>query len=271
MNKLFITLAVAFLFSTKVFAYPKECTDVEKQLKALTNKANSGKDPGTEINAVISKMNTAMDKNPECKKNIIPLAQELTESLNKLIDQVKAEDESECGRLASSLINLSFEMRKEFDKTKSGKLVMSKYKSQLDKKINDVGEFGEKNPDCRKTLESAMSEARIQLKEIQSSSSQNSSENVSYNEWFDLYKTGIKRGKKHSFLACVNGGRNATSIRCNTSGSEAKRIFYNTDDIKDSDTHKKWINTLNEVQCVTAYVTGGEAFVVDIKNQNECK
>lgn len=264
-------MTAVFLLSTNAFAYPKECADVEKQLKALTAKAKSGKDPGSEINSVISKMNAAMDKNPDCKKSIIPLAQELTESLNKLIDQVKAEDESACGSLASSLINLTFEMRQEFNKTKSADLVMSKYKSQLDKKINEIGAFGEKNPDCRKTLEAAMTEARIQIKDIQPNTNQKNSENISYDEWFNLYKTGIKSGKKYSFVACVNGARNATSIRCHTSGSEAKRIFYNTDDIKDSDTKKKWVNTLNELQCVTAYVTGGEAFVVDVKNQNECK
>ncbi len=97
------------------------------------------------------------------------------------------------------------------------------------------------------------------------------SENVSYDDWFTLQGTGIKSGKKYSFIACVNGPRNATAVQCDVPGSAAKRIFYSTDDIKDIEVKKRWLNTINEKKCVTAYVTGHEAFVVDVKNQSECK
>lgn len=94
---------------------------------------------------------------------------------------------------------------------------------------------------------------------------------VSYDDWFTLIKTGIRNGKKYSFIACVNGVRNSTSSRCHSSGSEAKRIFYNTDDISDLETKKKWVNTINKYLCVTAYVTGAEAFIVNIEDEIKCK
>lgn len=110
------------------------------------------------------------------------------------------------------------------------------------------------------------------LNQMSTSKSKTEGKNtVPYDDWFTLQSTGIKSGKKYSFVACVNGQRNATAVQCHVPGSAAKRVFYNTDDIKDLDTKKKWANTINEVKCVTAYVTGGEAFIVDIKDQNECK
>lgn len=176
-----------------------------------------------------------------------------------------------CGKLGAELINLSFEMHQEFEKTKSADTVMKKYNDQLNKKIDDLGKFGDAHPECRKELEAAASEAAFQLKDIQKQAKANLPNVVPYDEWFTLQSTGIKSGKKYSFVACVNGQRNVTATRCHTSGSEAKRVFYSTDDMKDLETKKKWVNTVNQIMCVTAYVTGHEAFVVDIKDQNECK
>lgn len=102
-------------------------------------------------------------------------------------------------------------------------------------------------------------------------SSNTLSQNISYDDWFTLQNTGVKSGTKYSFNACVNGSRNVTAARCHVSGSEAKRVFYSTDDIKDIETKKKWVNTINQVACVTAYVTAHEAFIVDIKDSNQCK
>lgn len=179
--------------------------------------------------------------------------------------------DEKCGKLGAELINLSFEMNQEFKKTKSAAAVMTKYKDQLNKKIDDLGKFGDAHPECRAGLEAAASEAAYQLRDIQQQTKATSPEVVSYDDWFTLQSTGIKSGKKYSFIACVNGQRNLTAVRCHTPGSAAKRVFYNTDDIKDLEAKKKWVNTINQNMCVTAYVTGHEAFIVDIKDQSECK
>lgn len=100
---------------------------------------------------------------------------------------------------------------------------------------------------------------------------ENKSNLVDYDEWFTLQKTGIKSGKKYTFVACVNGSRDATAVRCNVPGSAAKRVFYSTDDIKDIETKKIWVNTINEDKCVTAYVTGGQAFIYNIQEASACK
>lgn len=177
----------------------------------------------------------------------------------------------DCGKLGSELINLSFEMHQEFEKTKSADAVMKKYNDQLNQKIDALGKFGDAHPECRKELEAAASEAARELKDIQKQAKKTSNEVVSYDEWFTLQSTGIKSGKKYSFIACVNGQRNLTAVRCHIPGSAAKRVFYNTDDIKDLETKKRWVNTINQNMCVTAYVTGHEAFIVDLKDQTECK
>lgn len=176
-----------------------------------------------------------------------------------------------CGKVASEIINLTFEMNKEFEKTKSGAGVMKKYGKSLGEKIDQMGEIGDKYPECRKSLDAAASEATHQLKEITKQAKANLPEIISYDEWFSLQSSGIKSGKKYSFIACVIGPRNATASRCHISGTAAKRVFYNTDDMKNSDSKKQWVNTANEIKCVTAYVTGHEAFVVNIKDQSECK
>lgn len=176
-----------------------------------------------------------------------------------------------CGKVASELINLTFEMNKEFEKTKSGASVMKKYGKSLDEKINQMGEIGDKYPECRKGFDAAASEATHQLKEMTKQAKENLPEIVSYDDWFTLQSTGIKSGKKYSFVACVNGQRNLTAVQCHVAGSAAKRVFYNTDDIKDLETKKKWVNAINQNMCVTAYVTGHEAFIVNLKDQSECK
>lgn len=176
-----------------------------------------------------------------------------------------------CGNVASEIINLTYKMHKEFEKTKSGTEVMKKYGKSLGEKIDEMGNLGDKYPECRKEYDAAASEATYQLKDITKQAQEKLPQVVSYDEWFTLQSTGIKSGKKYSFIACVNGQRNLTAIRCHVPGSAAKRVFYNTDDIKDLETRKKWVNTSNQVMCVTAYVTGHEAFIVDLRDQNECK
>lgn len=73
----------------------------------------------------------------------------------------------DCGKLGSELINLSFQMHQEFEKTKSANAVMKKYNSQLNQKIDALGKFGDAHPKCRKELEAAASEAAHQLQDIQ--------------------------------------------------------------------------------------------------------
>lgn len=187
-----IVSIVVLLFSTTAFAYPKECTDIENRFKELIRQTDSGKNTSNEIGIITSQMNNPMDKYPECEKNILPLAQNLIKSLDKLIQK-------------------------------------------------------EKNQKIQKPTK-------------------NASQNVSYSDWFTLVNSEIKNGKKYSFEACVIGNRNATAVACNIPGSAAKRVFYNTDDIKDNATKQRWINTINEKKCVTAYVTGGEAFITDIQD-----
>lgn len=188
-----------------------------------------------------------------------------------LIVNLAHAENNKCGKLGTELFNLTWEVHEEFKKTKSAKSVMDKYQSKLLQKTDEIDRVIEKRPECKSEFEGIVSEAMFNLKDIQAALKKTSIETVSYDEWFTLQSTGIKSGKKYSFIACVNGSRNVTSVQCHVGGSAAKRVFYNTDDMKDIEAKKKWVNTINEKKCVTAYVTGGEAFIVDLKDQNECK
>ena len=210
--------------------------------------------------------------------------------------------EVEAKAIANELTKATNEIQKDFDQNNEEAL----YSFNLDKKLDPIytkaKSFYDRHPDLKGKFKvegdrlnllldkvneqhtkgrAAAKEAAINAlnkaeKSLRKTEERNntkdvSSENVSYDEWFTLQRTGIKSGKKYSFIACVNGARNATAIQCSVPGSAAKRVFYNTDDIKDIEAKKKWVNTINENKCVTAYVTGGEAFIVDLKDQNACK
>lgn len=200
MKSLFLLFVI--LFSTKVFSYPKECTEIESKLIELISQVNAGKDPSQEVKAVVPKMDAVTHKYPECKKMTIPLTQKLVSAIDDFVKREK-----------------------------------------------------EKDAKAPKNQIPALTSAEV----------------VTYDEWFTLQQIGIKSGKKYSFVACVIGSRNATAARCHVSGSAARRVFYNTDDIQDLNMKKKWVNTINENKCVTAYVTGSEAFIVSISDINGCK
>ena len=107
-------------------------------------------------------------------------------------------------------------------------------------------------------------------KQIKKGSNEKKSQLVSYDEWFTLVNTNIKNGKKYSFIACIYGPRNATAVNCGSSGTKAKRIFYSTDDMRSLDAKKIWINSIEQKMCVEAYVTAGQAFVVDVGPETKC-
>lgn len=174
----------------------------------------------------------------------------------------------ECTEIENKLIDLIAQANSGKDPSEEIGVVVPK--------LNSVTE---KYPECKKTtipltrkLTSAIDEfiEREKAKDREENGNKTSTK-VSYDEWFALQRTGIKSGKKYSFIACVNGVRNLTAIQCAVPGSAAKRVFYKTDDIKDIETKKKWVNTINKNKCVTAYVAGGEAFIVDLNEQNTCK
>lgn len=180
-------------------------------------------------------------------------------------------DEKKCDRASAELITLAFEMNQEFEKGKSKSDIIEKYDSQMVEKLKNLEKVKNQNPSCKKTLEASISEVKHLVKNIYAKENSLKNTVVSYNEWYTLNNTGIKPGKKYTFLACANGVRNSTATDCAASGSSAKRIFYNTDDIKNIEIKKIWLNTVNEEKCITAYVTGHQAYVVDIKNKNECE
>lgn len=178
---------------------------------------------------------------------------------------------SKCGNSGNELFNLTWEMHEEYKKSKSAKAVMDKYKDQLFQKTDELDKISEKYPECRDKFKAIVSEAMLNLKDIQAEVNKSPTESVSYDEWFTLHNTGIKSGKKYSFVGCVIGPRNATAVRCHVPGTTAKRVFYNLDDIQSQEMRVKWLNTNNKDMCVTAYVTGGEAFVVSIAEPSSCK
>lgn len=177
----------------------------------------------------------------------------------------------DCGKLQSDFLNLVAEMNQEFKKTKAASEIMEKNKNKLDQLINQMGAVGESHPECRASFEFAAQEGELMLRDIRQAIPKKVSESVSYDEWFTLQSTGIKSGKKYSFIGCVIGPRNATAVRCHTPGTAAKRVFYNLDDIQSQEMKQKWVNTNNKDMCVTAYVTGGEAFIVSITDPNNCQ
>lgn len=210
--------------------------------------------------------------------------------------------EVEAKALASELTKITNEIQKDFDQNNEEALNSYNLERKLDPIYAKVKSFNDRYPKIKgrfktegdrlnslldkindqhaknrsKIVEDATNALKKSEKSLRKAADKNetintSSENVSYDDWFILQSTGAKSGKKYSFIACVNGARNATAIQCNIPGSAAKRVFYNTDDIKDLEVKKRWVNTINENRCVTAYVTGHEAFVVDVKDQNECK
>lgn len=184
-------------------------------------------------------------------------------------------DSKICSKATLELLNLTYKMKQEFKQGSSANSVMSKYKSDFEAKVSKLDEISKTNPECSKEFQGAVSEAVYDLKEIQNSLKKDknvkaSSNSTTYDEWFTMQSTGIKSGKKYTFKACVNGPRNATAIKCNTPGSAAKRVFYSTDDIK-TDAKSLWINTVNQEMCVTAYVTGHQAYVYDVKEKEQCE
>lgn len=163
---------------------------------------------------------------------------------------------------------LSAFRKKNPEYKESFKLKIDALNAILDK-INE--QHAKDQPKTREEAITALKKSEASLTKLKESGSNSNSEFVSYEDWFTLQSTSIKSGKKYSFIACVNGQRNLTALQCHVPGSAAKRVFYNTDDIKDLETKKKWVNAINQNMCVTAYVTGHEAFIVDLKDQSECK
>lgn len=201
---------------------------------------------------------------------------ELTKATNEIQKDFDQKNEE-----ALYSFNLDKKLEPIYDKVKSfnGKYpeIKGRFKTEGDRlnalldKIND--EHAKGRVKTAEEAANALRKAEKSLKKVTDNkeSTDTNSEFVTYDEWFALQNTGIKSGKKYSFIACVSGPRNATAIQCNVPGSAAKRVFYNLDDMKDLEAKKRWVNTINENRCVTAYVTGHEAFIVDVKNQNECK
>lgn len=85
---LFIVIAV----STNTFAYPKDCTNIEKKLTELTAQVNSGNPSSPEIQTIVPKLNETMAKYPECKKTILPLMKKMMDSINSFMEQEKSKE-----------------------------------------------------------------------------------------------------------------------------------------------------------------------------------
>lgn len=162
---------------------------------------------------------------------------------------------------------LTSEINVEFEETKKLSPNIEKLKVDLENELQILEANAKQYPECKDKLRVAyLIEGDLANIPFKKAKKKNNSEVISYDDWFTMVNSQIKNGKKYSFEACVVGNRNATAIRCNIPGSAAKRVFYNTDDIKDVETKQRWINAINEKKCVTAYVTGGEAFITDIQD-----
>jgi hypothetical protein len=240
--------------------------EMSQEFKKIKSAAPVQAKYNPKLDQIFSEMETVVNRHPECQRGFEAAASEARLLLRDIKD-------ANCGNVTKELLALTVEMTEEFEKTKSSASVMAKYKGKFDQKTMEMQALGEKHPECQGGYKAALDLATKEVKDIypQNKVTSPQLQTVSYDEWFTLQSTGIKSGKKYSFIACVNGSRNVTAVQCHTSGSAAKRIFYNTDDMKDIEAKKKWVNTINEKRCVTAYVTGGEAFIVDIRDQNECK
>lgn len=217
----------------------------------------------------------AFCKTPQTEAEFKKLSDEMTQIANDLQNAWDTKNEE-----AMYSFNIEKKTEPLQEKLTEFRNKNPEYKDSFRDKIDALNNILDKiNDRHAKDLPKAREEAVAALKKAEASlartkmgiSSKNDSELVSYDEWFTLQNTGVKSGKKYSFISCVNGPRNVTSIQCHVPGSAAKRIFYNSDDIKNLEVRKKWVNTINQNMCVTAYVTGHEAFIVDIKEQSECK
>lgn len=71
-----------------------------------------------------------------------------------------------CGNSGPELVNLSKKISQDFQKTKSAEKSMSTYRVELEKKMKDLMEFGEKNPKCQNELRASAEEAQKELSGI---------------------------------------------------------------------------------------------------------
>jgi len=290
-----LIISIFFLFPGYVNAssVEEEFNKINRDLKTATEEirnAHRKKDKAAllsfkidqKLDPIQQRLNEFRQKHPEYK----PRFKAAIEDLNKLIDQINEQKENDAptephvtssgGEVYHKDCKSTYSvLHKALDSYNHGD---GPSQSELKEIIELASNTSNKYPACKEkilTLQKAILDsldAKVaEAKETLPADRQGLSDVISYDEWFTMQKTGIKSGKKYTFLACVNGSRDLTAVECHVPGSAAKRIFYRTDDIKDLETKKRWVNTINEVKCVTAYITGGEAFVVSLNNQEKCK
>ncbi|MBY0315400.1 MAG: hypothetical protein K2Q26_07765 [Bdellovibrionales bacterium] len=172
-----------------------------------------------------------------------------------------------CGTVGDDLKKDVQEAHSTFKKSKKD---FMEAKHSFDKKIAEMISVSEKYPECQKKHHAIGKQVQTQLSEMLDYLNATLPEIVSYDDWFTLVNTKIKNGKKYAFIACVYGPRNATSVNCGLPGTTAKRIFYSTDDMRSIDAKKRWINSIEQKMCVEAYVTAGQAFIVDVAPESKC-
>lgn len=103
-------------------------------------------------------------------------------------------------------------------------------------------------------------------------------EDVSYEDWYVLSKTGAQIGRRYRFVGCVDGDIGITSPTaktyrtgrtiCETGNGQV--ITYNTDSVRSKDAHKKLVLTKGKMMCVTAFIAGNQAHIYDVEDVHMC-
>ncbi len=86
-------ILILFLTVSQVcFAYPQECLELESKFTAMTSNLNSDKDPGDEVLAINSKMNSVLDNHPECNGRVLAAAEKMSAAIKEYVKRGKANE-----------------------------------------------------------------------------------------------------------------------------------------------------------------------------------